>query len=160
MLKADLDRLSQIDWLARCGQSLPKYAIHCIPVVSWSDASRLCLDGSWEKAGDDARSALTEYLTTRYPAKYQGVWNKKVRELRPKIESAIVPKLKAAQQMHGFGDGVIDCIKWDVLHALMTSSYLDCDPPMFYLQLFEVYESGHFPCGWLGSWPKGQLQVL
>jgi hypothetical protein len=155
-----LEKLSQVDWLANCGQPLPIYAVPCIAVTSWSEASRLCADSTWEGVSENARGELTEYLSSRFPARYQGVWNKTARELRPKIESTITPKLLAVQQEKGFAEGVIDCIKWDVLHAMMTSVYIDCRPPAFYLQLFDIYESGHFPCGWSGSWPQGSLQVL
>ena len=102
---------------------------------------------------------LTEYLSSRFPSKYQGVWNKTVREVRSEIECKIVPKLLDRQQYIGFSSAVIDCVKWDLLHAAMTIIYINTNPPLFYLRLFEVYESGHLPCGWRGKWPEGLLRV-
>jgi hypothetical protein len=29
----------------------------------------------------------------------------------------------------------------------------------FFLELLTVYEAGHFPCGWVGDWPRGKLVV-
>jgi len=29
----------------------------------------------------------------------------------------------------------------------------------FYLDLFEIYEKGYFPCGWRGKYPAGELIV-
>ena len=155
-----LEKLNQVDWLSQCGQPQPSYAVPCIAVKSWNDASRLCSDAAWESISEKASGELTEYLSSRFPIRYQGVWNKTVRELRPKIENAIMPKLMAIQREKGFAEGVINCIRWDVLYAVMTGVYLDCNPPEFYLQLFDIYESGHFPCGWSGVWPQGSLQVF
>ncbi|TCS37742.1 hypothetical protein EDC30_10334 [Paucimonas lemoignei] len=159
--KTELDRLKTIDWLSKCGQSIGRnYPLPYVAVSSWEEANRLCTEPSWEAVTEEARSELTEYLSMRFPTKYQGVWNKVVRELRPYIDEIVVPKLKARQQEVNFGDGVIDCIKWDVLHALMTAHYAVCSPPSFYRDLWVVYEDGHFPCGWAGVWPKGELLVL
>ncbi len=83
-----------------------------------------------------------------------------VRELKPRIDEIVLPKLKERQQEANFDDRVIDCIKWDVLNALMTAHYAECKPPSFYRDIFVVYEDGHFPCGWSGVWPNGDLLVL
>jgi hypothetical protein len=159
--KVELKSLEGINWLANCGHPLPDFLLPCVAVSSWTEADRLCAEDAWENVGIAARGDLTEYLTKKCPAQYQGVWNQKVKELRPKMEEVIVQKLRGAQSVHGFSDAVIECVKWDVLHALMASSYVDFKPPLFYLRLFEIYEKGHFPCGLLGDrLPDGSLQVF
>jgi hypothetical protein len=43
----------------------------------------------------------------------------------------------------------------------MANAYLPSGHKCFYfLELFEVYEAGHFPCGWKGEWPAGKLVVF
>ncbi|MEQ1533867.1 MAG: hypothetical protein HOO97_06095 [Sideroxydans sp.] len=159
--KTEIDRLRTIDWLSKCGQPIVRsYAFPHIAVTSWSDANRLCSEQSWETVTEEAGGNLTAYLSSRFPAKYQGVWNKVVRELKPRIDEIVLPKLKERQQEANFDDRVIDCIKWDVLNALMTAHYAECKPPSFYRDIFVVYEDGHFPCGWSGVWPNGDLLVL
>jgi len=159
MQRISIEQLSSIAWLTKCGQPLSEYSLSCIAVQDWKEASRRCSDINWENICENARGSITEYLSNNFPDKYQGVWNKTVREIKPKVESAIVEKLMAVQNEKGVDSVIIDCVKWDVLHAVMTSLYLSCEPPLFYLHLFEVYQSGHFPCGWLGDWPEGYLAV-
>jgi hypothetical protein len=52
-----------------------------------------------------------------------------------------------------------DSVRWDLSHIVMEHVYSDLVPPRFYTLLFEVYESGHFPCGWDEVWPNGKLWV-
>jgi hypothetical protein len=48
-----------------------------------------------------------------------------------------------------------------ILGALMENSYLGSGhTAFFFLELFLVYEAGHFPCGWVGEWPHGALRVF
>jgi hypothetical protein len=80
--------------------------------------------------------------------------------MRPKIENVINQKTKKLNELDHFETIKRNCIYWDALGAVMTSFYIDCKPPTFYLKLFEVYRSGHFPCGWKGGWPQGDLLVF
>jgi hypothetical protein len=55
---------------------------------------------------------------------------------------------------------LIQGLRWDILGALMENSYLRSGhAAFFFLELLMVYEAGHFPCGWRGNWPQGELLV-
>ena len=47
---------------------------------------------------------------------------------------------------------------WLERAAIMEHEYRDCaGRPEYFLHLLRVYRAGHFPCGWAGEWPAGQL---
>ena len=61
-------------------------------------------------------------------------------------------------ERHGFGKVFVDCVSWNVLGAVMEHEYRRFqERPEFSLHLLRVYRAGHFPCGWSGEWPAGQL---
>ncbi len=103
---------------------------------------------------------LTEFLNSRYPNKY-AEWNKIVNEAKGYIESSLSDKLWSYEEKYNLGNSFIDCVKWDVLHAIMEFAYSDCKTiPHFFLDLILVYENGNFPCGWEGHYPEnGKLVV-
>lgn len=43
---------------------------------------------------------------------------------------------------------------------IMERTYNCHRQPSFFTDLFRVYQSGNFPCGWVGEWPQGQLVVF
>ena len=160
MKLVEISDLKDVAWLSNCGGPLPSFELPAIRAASWREADVSCSSKEWQRTTEEAAGDVTSHLTLKHPSRYQGVWNKLVRELRPKIEAAIVPTLLEVQAQEKFSDQVVACIKYDVLLAVMTSHYADCKPPIFFLKLFEVYRSGHFPCGWEGDWPAGILKIF
>jgi hypothetical protein len=151
--------LSDFEWFSRCGKPLPSWEITVLPASSWTDAANSCAGSEWQDLTQDAKGNLTEHLSLRYPSRYQGVWNRTVSLLRPRIEATVTPELKKIQLREGFDDFIIECVKSDVLFGLMTRHYADCKPPDFFLRLLSIYRSGHFPCGVIGGWPGGAIKV-
>src|SRR5262249_10203759 len=129
-------------------------------VRSWSDAVESCADGEWENTQLEAQNQLTEWLHHHDPRNYQN-WNTLVAEHKSAVLTQLAEDVWSPyQQSHGLDLVVVQCLQWDVLCALMENSYLSSKHAcFFFLELLSVYESGHFPCGWSGEWPVGQLVV-
>lgn len=130
-------------------------------VDSWEAAVASCSSAKWEDVELEAQNQLTVWLSQHDRDGYQS-WNRivkthKASTVEPLIERTIRP-IQLAQGLH---ESVISSVQWDVLGALMENSYLPSGhSAVFFLELLLVYEAGHFPCGWLGEWPRGELVVF
>lgn len=155
-----LDRIKLINWFANCGQALLKdLEINCIYVRDLSEAKRKYQNSAWENTTLEARNKLTSYLHNKYRNEYND-WNIFTKEARAFIEQEILPKLENYREENSLDKMFIDSVKWDILNAIMESTYSSCrNRPVFFLELLKVYESGNFPCGWEGVWPEGSLII-
>ena len=115
----------------------------------------------WENVELEAQNQFTLWLHLNHRANYQK-WNKiivshKTASVNPLIEKKIGP----FQTKNGLDLALVHCVQWDILGALIENSYLGTGhKAFFFLELFMVYEAGHFPCGWVGEWPQGRLLVF
>ncbi|GAB1159747.1 hypothetical protein YWY31_57720 [Paenibacillus illinoisensis] len=160
--KMIFDRIDRINWFTNCGAPLAPGIINqnIAQVDNWEQAKTWYSDSRWEDTTLEARNTLTAYLYSKYPNKYSE-WNKIVIKAKGYIESSLSEKLRSYEEKYNLGNSFIDCVKWDVLHAIMEFAYSDCKKtPRFFLDLILVYENGNFPCGWDGDYPvNGKLVV-
>lgn len=161
---SDLEsRIDSIRWFENVGKPFEfDLSMKAVSVSSWSEAIELCEDVVWENTTLEAQNQLTEWLALNAKESFQD-WNSivlehKKRTLEKLTEEKILPFLKSRDL-----DSIIaDCVAWDMLGALMENSYLDLKTGhknFFFLEIFSVYEAGHFPCGWHGDFPDGRLSV-
>jgi hypothetical protein len=141
-----MSEISQIGWLNNCGNKPPRLSFSARQVGNWAAVKKAFSDG-WLERTEDAQGYLTEYLSVRHPASYQGVWNKLVREARQTVEMAVNARATQVGLESGLGDELKNAIKWDVLNAVMEVSYRSLNPPDFFARLLEIYRNGHLPCG-------------
>lgn len=155
------ERIASIDWFVNCGHdftadlTMPVRLVHSWPVAA-TEAER----PEWENAELEAQNQLSEWLYQNARNELQK-WNNLVQQhksqvVTPLIDNTITPlqaRLPAAQVL-------VPSVQWDILGAMMENAYLHLrHPAVFFLELLLVYESGHFPCGWDGDWPNGELLV-
>jgi hypothetical protein len=155
-------RLRAIQWFAHCGQPFDfDLTMTTERVIDWPTAIAFCKDPAWENVELEAQNQLTLWLHAHDGTAYHK-WNDivldhKASVLNPLIEQRIIP----FQMMHGLDIALVHSVQWDILGALMENSYLSSGhKAFFFLELFSVYEAGHFPCGWVGEWPNGSLRVF
>lgn len=155
-----LDRIKQINWFTNCGQAMQnEIQISYIKVYNWREAMRNYQDLNWENTTLEARNELTTFLHSKYRDQYSK-WNNIAKEARMFIEMNILPEVENYREKNKLDKVFINCVKWDILNAIMESTYSKCNHrPVFFLELLKVYESGNFPCGWHGEWPEGNLIV-
>jgi hypothetical protein len=153
--------LEAVDWFTACGQPLAvSLPFQAAPVSSWAEAIERCSDRSWEDVTLEARNQLTEFLHRRHRDDYRN-WNAITIAAKERVVTPLVDCVwRPFTERHGLGKVLVDCVSWDVLAAIMEHEYRDCPGrPEFFLHLLRVYRAGHFPCGWSGEWPAGQLHV-
>ena len=159
MDEAFIQDLQRIDWFGACGQPVSRVQpFHIMPTGSWPEAIAHCSDQAWEDATLQASNRLSAFLHHHHHRDYQQ-WN----ALAAAAKTRIVAPLAATRwrpfaEANGLDEVLVDCVSWDVLGAAMEHAYRHCDGrPAFFLPLLQVYRAGHFPCGWSGQWPDGQL---
>ncbi|OKQ00009.1 hypothetical protein [Paenibacillus sp. P46E] len=156
------ERIDNIKWFANCGVPINGEGVNqnTVQVNSWEQAQIWYSDVNWENTTLEARNTLTEFLHSRYPNKYLE-WNNTVRDAKRYIESSLSSRLQSYREQNDLDNVFVDCVKWDVLNAIMECAYSECKKlPVFFLDLLLVYENGNFPCGWDGEYPNnGKLVV-
>ncbi len=155
-----LNRIKKINWFSNCGQESEIDSINTINYVkSWKEAKKYYQHQNWETTTLESRNVLTSFLSKHYNKEYQE-WNNFTSVCRKFISDELSPELEKYKNTNKLDDDFIHCIKWDILNAIMEYVYKDAvDRPTFFLNLLEIYESGNFPCGWIGKWPQGILVV-
>lgn len=154
-----LEELRSIDWLKAFGQLLEsKYAV----AQNKQECIRYYESEEWENTTLEAGNAISSFLNTNYQNDYQK-WNEYANDARQFIEKELVPVLLKIKNKNQLSDIFIDCLKWDIVHIIIEYQYKDLlgENQRFFEKLFNVYKSGHFPCGWTnGVWPMGQLVIF
>lgn len=154
-------RLSEVDWFCNCGSPPHLDLTMALRAVdSWHAALESAATIDWENVELEAQNQLTMWLHGHDNDNYQQ-WNVIVQShkdtvLNPLIEETIRP----FRVENALDEVLIAAVQWDILGALMENSYLHSGHSVFFfLELLRVYEAGHFPCGWIGDWPSGELIV-
>lgn len=155
-----LNEIKQINWFSNCGQAMQnEMQISYTRVYNWKEAKRSYQNPNWERTTLEARNELTTFLHHKYRNEYYK-WNKVAKEARLFVEKEIIHKVENYREKNELDKVFIDCVKWDIVNAIMEASYSKCNQrPAFFLELLKVYASGNFPCGWDGKWPKGNLII-
>ena len=115
---------------------------------SWDEALASLSSNSWGNITQNAQGDLTEWLSSNATSRYQGVWNKRVKELRPivnsLVEKRLLPNIPCA-----VSSAIVETLRWDLLLAAMDADYEDLKRrPSLPSQIRDCYEAGHIPCGY------------
>jgi hypothetical protein len=153
------NRLRAIPWFSRCGDPPDPAVREVLWIGDWPTAINCFSDPNWEDTTLQARNALTTNLASRYPTEFQE-WNALTDQARARLLHDLMPQIRQFQEQHGLPPIFNDCVRWDLLGAVMEATYKSRHPPKFFGNLFSVYERGRFPCGWKGEWPNGRLMVI
>jgi hypothetical protein len=139
-----VSELSAIAWLSKCGQIAPPFSFSVTQVTNWKEARKSCKSG-WLDATERAQGDLSEYLALKHPEAYQKYWNQFADECRPLVRATAGASVSSFAEESNLK--LEDIVNWDILCAVMESSFASLKPPVFFSRLFEVYRAGHFPCG-------------
>jgi len=143
-------------WLTRCGQPLP--TARYILASDWKEALRSSQSAKWQQLRLRLRGDLTAKLSRSHRERFRE-WNNIVRQLKPHTEGFKLNVVLPFAISHGLPDSFSDNVEWDILNWHMEIEYSDLVPIFFYRDLMEVYNDGHFPCGWDGEYPIGTFIV-
>jgi hypothetical protein len=135
--------LTEIDFLSSAGQPDDQFVI----LPSWKEAVDSLVSDSWGDMTQDAQGNLTEWLSANSPSRYQGVWNKRTKELRPVIETLVDERLLPVIPVEDDGR-LRSALACDLLLVAIDAEFDDLvRRPSLPSRLRECYSSGHLPCG-------------
>ncbi len=155
-----LARIEKMDCFAHCGEPLSLNLDVAYRYVSdLKTAIKECASHDWENATLDARNILTAYLSTYHPQEDR-YWNSLAINARQFIQEKVAPRLETAFD-GSLPKTCLNSIQWDIHSAIMEDAYSFLGHPFtFFAQLLQIYEAGHFPCGWTGGeYPNGKLLI-
>lgn len=87
-------------------------------------------------------------------------WDRIREEIKPRIVALVTEKSRPVVVKAALPDIVVKRATWDVLYMAMEYEFAEVIPPSFFDTMAAFYLHGHFPCGWEGSWPEGELIVF
>ena len=138
-----LPSIAEINFLSSVGEPHDEFAV----VSSWDDAVSSLTSDAWGDFTQNAQGDLTEWLSSNAPSRYQGVWNNRIRELRPMIERLVEETLLTKIPVSD-SPGLRDALNWDLLLIAIDSDYHDLKRrPGLPSRMRDCYASGHIPCG-------------
>ncbi len=154
-----------VPWFRLCGND-PSGAIpfHAERVLNVADAISAARSPLWSDARTQAQADLTGYLARNHPDLYGGHWNRLAKTAHERIANEVMPRINVVLAELS-ASALTDEVALDLCRIVVQASYRRRlhRIPDFFERLFEVYESGHLPCGWIGdlnAWPKGTLVVF
>ena len=150
--------IHQIDWFSNVGLPVVGDPEELVQVTSWAQACESCEGRVWDDVQLDASNNLTAFLSLTCRMEYRK-WNTIVNAVKTEFEPAWAKMRRRVKEL-GLPVTVIHCVQWDTCAAAAEQAYLQWNPPFFFARLMRFYESGHFPCGWVGDWPDGKLLVF
>jgi hypothetical protein len=154
-----IERIEMIPWFASVGMPLGTFRFRTTNVASWSEAIVSCRSIEWDNFNIDRRNDLTLHLNQECKTEFQK-WNEITREVKTQLDQSAWPTMRQFLADNALPDVIAVYSTWDTLSAVMTDKFKSYSPPTFFLDLLPVFEKGHFPCGWQGEWPEGDLVVF
>lgn len=148
------ERLKIISWFSQVGNSLSNADI----VLVNSNGFLQSIESiEWENTTLEARNEITGVLAKKHSVVYQE-WNTLADDARDFVENIITPSVPQINDIDM--ELLFTNMKWDLVNYLMEDAYKNkLRVPLFFSSIVSIYELGHIPCSWVGSWPKGQLVV-
>ena len=153
-----INALVDLDWFANVGQLILSTNESVIPIGNWREAVASCSGALWEDVCMEARNDLSMHLNDVCQTEFQ-TWNEVVNNSKRELSESWV-RMRTKLDSEGLPQVVADCVEWDTIHAVVFEHFAEWSPPRFFEHLLRIYQSGHFPCGWEGSWPEGKLRVF
>lgn len=119
----------------------------------------------------ESENALTESgneISRRVPDEiFQDTWNETVEVIKEKFYGKLNQSIKnigleikeniSSEQLKE----IKDVIQWDILNYVLLCEYGEYVKKKGIYDLKKrIYIAGHYPCGWIGDYPEGQLAVF
>ena len=150
-----LIELENTNWFVNVGKPDSKQVNF---LSGWDQAIKSCTGEVWETLCQEAVNQYRIRVLERNQQRFRD-WNKLIREIKGNTLPLVLSKTKNVVDANRLPKGFIDTVQWDILHLCMEAEYADVFPPGFFASQAFWYMKGHFPCGWIGKFPDGQLVV-
>ena len=153
---ATLDGLRNVEWFANVGRPDTDRADF---VATWDEAIKNCGSLEWENLCLEAANQYRERVAELSPSRLSH-WNETVAMVKPASQALVREKIADVIAREDLPKIFVDTVDWDILHLCMEAEFGDIHPAGFYASQAYWYAAGHFPCGWRGAFPDGQLIIF
>jgi hypothetical protein len=157
------ERINNIKWFNNVGNPVQASDFPMVRVHTWQEAKKHYGELVWENTTLEASNILTSFLHDKFQNQYND-WNAVATYAKTLLIDKIRPKIINFQNEYLLDQTFVDCVEWDLEHVMLEYHYsIICRYqrfPHFFKKLLDVYDSGNFPCGWVGEYPEGNLIVL
>jgi len=150
-----LDDLKGVEWFRLVGV---RDTDRAIVLNSWYEALENCGSPEWQDLCLEAANQYCERVAERSPIRFQS-WNTIVKEIKAVTIPLVKQRIDRVVRENDLPKVIEDCVQWDILHLCMEAEFGDVFPPGFYASQGFWYKAGHFPCGFRGGFPDGQIVV-
>lgn len=157
-------KLLSINWFSEIGNPdidiSEDFSIRFERTKTKSEMEKRIASQRWENKTLDEQGDITVYLQKNFKEQFKN-WNLYAEEAREFIDKFLMKMWKELQCKNGLSDDFISSVRWDTIHFIIVSRFSEevNGIPTFFLKLFEVYQSGHVPCGWSGKKDKGFIYI-
>src|ERR1700733_2705297 len=152
---ATLDRLEKAAWFSCVGIKDTEVAI---VLSSWKEAIDHCSSLEWRDLCLEADNQYCERLAKRSIERFRE-WNEVVIELKKLTIPFVKNKIEAVVREHNLPKIFEGMVQWDILGVCIEAEYADVCPPGWSASQAYWYVKGHFPRGWQGAFPEGNLII-
>jgi hypothetical protein len=152
---ATLDRLERASWFSRVGIN---DGSGVAVVGTWSEAIYHCDSSAWEDLQGEALNQYREYIAGQSKDRLQ-LWNGLVDEVEKITRPLVGRKIAAVVRENNLPKIFSIQVNYDIIGVCMEAEYADVCPPGFFTNIGDWYVKGHFPCGWWGVFPQGNLVI-
>ncbi len=156
-----MDRIKTIHWFKNCGNEnndlFKSLSVPTLFVRSWDEALVNIESIEWENFTLEEKNRLTEFLSSKFQREY-GFWNKLTDHYKIFLSEEVEPIIQNSKYCN---DELMKNVRWDLLGALMQGSYKGLyKKTRLYMELLQIYEFGHIPCGVQGELPNEKLLIF
>lgn len=165
-----LAALESAEWFARVGQtseSGPRATFlereignpEICPVASWEEALSLASAAEWGNANLEAMNRLRNRI---WPISQPRIcqWNEVAQEIRAAVDPLVARKLDGVSGIPSFPPIPRALIRANLIGCCLESENSDLVPPSFFHVVAYWLLQGHYPCGWNGEFPGGELLLF
>lgn len=153
------NKLLHIDWLSNCGkQEELDISNEYIYIKNTKEIEKTLKGVKWRNVCMDARNDLTVFLTLNNLKAYHS-WNPMVDEVKEDIIANVSDTIQERCKVLDLPEKMFPNIRMAIINIALTYSYKKYYDSVFYDDMLKIYESGHLPCGWVGSYSKGKFKV-
>jgi hypothetical protein len=158
---ATLHELKRADWFAHVGQNLLNTGVITVPVsiaTSWVDAAKWCGKEDWSFTLNEFTNIYTQSLAKIAPKQYHD-WNDRVKLVKQSSVPLVRVKIESIPNDIVLSSNVESKLQGMIAMVLLEAEFADTVPPGNHSKLAFWLVNGHFPCGWKGEFPNGNLVI-
>ena len=156
-----IDTLMSIDYFCNCENNCVFDIPYGYEFVDSIIVEKNLAGIKWSNIELDEVNRLTVYLSEINRSLFDDHWNELVVEFKEKYKKILgdIIAEKALSSTHEINEIMLKSVHWDILQITMAYTFENYLKPTFYAALLKVYQQGHFPCGWRGKYPHGNMLI-